>query len=244
MFCPHFDVSIDNVFSGNLSVFFPAFNEEENIRSTTLKAVKLLKTLNLEKWEVIIVDDGSKDGTLKIAEELAKEEMDVRVIHQENGGYGKALRAGFYGAKYEWIVFTDSDGQFDFSEINKFLDKTGEADYVIGYRTPRADPFYRLVSAKIWAVSVFLLFGIWVKDIDCGFRMINKRVLDKIPKLESTRGAMINAELLIDVKRAGFKIVQVGVHHFPREKGQPTGVKLNVILKSYVELFKLRFQKV
>lgn len=231
------------MFNGNLSVFFPAFNEEENIERTVTKAVEVLKNLNLKNWEVIVVNDGSKDRTGEVAERLAEEDKNIKVINQENGGYGKALRAGFSNAKYEWVVFTDSDGQFDFSEIDKFLDKTDSADYIIGYRIKRNDPFYRIITAKVWVLSVFLLFGIWVKDIDCGFRMINKKVLEKIPSLESTRGAMINAEILIKTKRKGFKIVQVGVNHYPRTAGKPTGVNLNVIIKSYVELFKLWAKK-
>ncbi len=223
----------------SLSVFFPAYNEEKNIERTVAKAVEVLKNLDLKNWEIIVVNDGSKDKTGEIAEELAEKNRSIRVINQENGGYGRALRAGFSNAKYEWVVFTDSDGQFDFSEIDKFLKEADLADYIIGYRIKRSDPFYRLVTAKVWALSVFLLFGIWVKDIDCGFRMIKRGVLEKIPPLESTRGAMINAELLIKVRRAKFKIVQVGIHHFPRAAGVPTGVKLNVILKSYMELFKL-----
>lgn len=222
-----------------LSVFFPAYNEEANIKNTVEKALTVLKKLALREYEIIIVNDGSKDKTKQISEKLVQSNQNVRLINKENGGYGTALRAGFENAKYDWVVFTDSDGQFDFSEINKFLDQTDQADYIIGYRIKRSDPFYRLITAKTWAISVFLLFGIWVKDIDGGFRMIKKSVLERIPALESTRGAMINAELLIKVKKGRYKIVQVGVHHYPRAGGQPTGVSLNVIIKSYLELFKL-----
>lgn len=222
-----------------LSVFFPAFNEEKNIKNTVEKAVGVLKKMGVGNWEVLVIDDGSKDKTAEIADQLAKKDSHIKVVHQENGGYGKALRAGFENAKYEWIVFTDSDGQFDFSELNKFLEKIDEADYIIGYRMKRADNLFRLLAGKTWALSVFLLFGFWVKDIDCGFRMIKRPVYQKIAPLESTRGAMINAEMLVKVKKAKFKIAQVGVHHYPRAGGAPTGVRLNVIIKSYLELFKL-----
>ncbi len=224
----------------NLSVFFPAYNEEGNIARTTERALDVLKKLDLENYEVIVVNDGSKDRTSEVAHELVKKYKFVQVVDQENGGYGMALRGGLNAAKYDWVVYTDGDGQFDFSEITKFLAKAEEGnDYIIGYRMKRNDPFYRLIFAKIWAISVFFLFWIWVKDIDGGFKMINKRVLDKIPALKSTRGAMINAELLIKTKKYGFKIAQVGVHHYPRLEGTPTGANLHVILKSYHDLFSL-----
>jgi glycosyltransferase involved in cell wall biosynthesis len=222
-----------------LSVFFPAFNEEGNIAQTTEKALAVLKKLDLDNYEVIVVNDGSRDKTSEVAHELAKKNSHVKVVDQENGGYGMALRAGFSNAKYDWIVYTDADGQFDFSEINKFLEKAENNDYIIGYRMKRNDPFYRLIFAKIWALSVFFLFWIWVRDIDGGFKMINKRVLDKIPALKSTRGAMINAELLIKTKKYGFKIAQVGVYHYPRLAGKPTGASIKVIIQSYLELLKL-----
>ncbi len=222
-----------------LSVFFPAYNEEGNIARTTEKAVEVLEKLDLDNYEVIIINDGSKDRTSEIGHKLAESNKHVRVVDQENGGYGMALRGGFKAAKYEWIVYTDGDGQFDFSEITKFLEKAKSNDYIIGYRIKRNDPFYRLIFAKIWALSVFFLFWIWVRDIDGGFKMINKRVLDKIPPLKSTRGAMINAELLIKTKKFGFKIAQVGVNHFPRLAGKPTGANIKVIIQSYLELFKL-----
>ncbi len=222
-----------------LSVFFPAYNEEGNIAATTEKAIAVLKKLNLDDYEVIVVNDGSKDNTSQVAHELAKNNKHVKVVDQANGGYGMALRAGFKNAKYEWIVYTDGDGQFDFSEITKFIEKAEDHDYIIGYRIKRNDPFYRLIFAKIWALSVFFLFWIWVRDIDGGFKMIHKTVLEKIPALHSTRGAMINAELLIKTKKYGFRIAQVGVHHYARLAGSPTGASLKVIIRSYLELFRL-----
>ena len=225
----------------NLSVFFPSYNEEGNIAATVENARRVLRSLKL-RYEILIVDDGSNDRTGEIAEVLARKYPEVKVFHKQNGGYGTALRAGFEKSGYDWIVYTDADGQFDLAEINKFLEKAQAADYIIGYRIKRQDPLYRLIFARLWAFSVFLLFGIWVKDLDCGFKMIHKRVLRKIPALTSTRGAMINAELLIKAKRAGFKIVQVGVNHYPRKAGQPTGASIRVIFKSYLELFKLWFK--
>ena len=223
----------------SLSVFFPAYNEEENIAQTIEKAWNVLQSIHIP-FEILIINDGSKDKTAEVSEKLTKKYQQMRLINQENGGYGKALRTGFSEAKYDWVVYTDSDGQFDFSDVTKFLEKTDIADYIIGFRLKRSDPFYRLVTAKLWALSVFLLFGIWVKDIDCGFKMINKKAIQAAMPLTSGRGAMINAELLIKVKNAKLRIAQVGVHHYPRMLGTPTGVNMKVIIQSYRDLFALR----
>ncbi len=222
----------------SLSVFLPSYNEAQNLPLTVSKTIEVLKKLDL-KWEVLIINDGSTDNTKEVSENLAKKFPNIRIINQENGGYGTALRSGFKNAKYDWIVYTDADGQFDFSQVNKFLEKTETSDYIIGFRIKRNDPPQRLFFAKGWAISVFILFGVWVKDIDCGFKMIKREVLDSIGQLQSTRGAMINAELLIKIKKRGFKITQVGVNHYPRLKGSPTGASISVIVKSYFDLIKL-----
>jgi glycosyltransferase involved in cell wall biosynthesis len=225
----------------SLSVFFPAYNEEENIKNTVEKAHDVLKNEDF-KWEIIVIDDGSKDKTGEIADKLAKELKNVRVVHQPNGGYGMALRAGFKNAQYEWIAFTDADGQFDFSEIGKLIAKTDKADLVMGYRIKRSDPFFRLVMAFGWKTVIFLFFGTWFKDIDCAFKIINKKIFETIAPLESTRGGMISPELVLKAKQKGFRIAQVGVHHYPRLYGSPTGSNMKVILISFRDLFRLRMK--
>lgn len=223
----------------SLSVFFPAYNEEANITATVEKALKVLDNLKLRNYEIIVVDDGSKDNTGKVADQLASKYSNVKVVHQVNGGYGCALRAGFSNARYEWVVYTDADGQFDFAEVTNFLDKTDKADVIYAYKIKRNDHFLRVLAAKGWALSLFLFFGLKVKDVDTGFKMVNRKVLEKIPALASTRGGMINAELAIKAQKAGFKIAQVAVHHYRRLAGQPSGVKPKVILQSYIDLIKL-----
>lgn len=222
-----------------LSVFFPIYNEEKNIPITVEKAIKVLETLDLKKYEIILVDDGSKDKSPEIIDDLAKKYDFIRAIHQANGGYGSALRTGFANAKYDWIVYTDADGQFDFSEVTKFLEKATEADIIYGFKVKRSDPFFRTLAAAGWALSLFLILGLRVKDVDTGFKMINKKVLEKITPLKSTRGGMINAELVMKARKAGFKFVQVSVNHYHRLHGKPSGVKLGVIVQSYLDLFKL-----
>jgi glycosyltransferase involved in cell wall biosynthesis len=224
-----------------LSVFLPAYNEETNIGPVALKILSILPEI-AEDFELIIIDDGSKDKTERLAEGLSKKDSRVRCIcHGENRGYGAALRSGLYESKFEWISFTDADGQFDFSEIKLFIEKQRQtnADLIIGYYLKRAVPFYRKINSLLWKILIFLLFGLRVRDIDCGFKLISKKVIESIPTLESERGAFISTELLIKAKKRGFKIVEVGVHHYPRKAGAPTGANLNVIIRSFIDLFKL-----
>lgn len=227
------------MFVKKLSVFFPSYNEEGNIERTVNQAIDVLDRLKLQ-YEIIIVNDGSTDKTGQIAESLAQKNSKIKVIgHPQNLGYGEALKSGFYNAKYDTIVYTDGDGQFDFSEVEKFLDKIEDYDLIIGYRIKRQDPFFRLLFGKGWRLSLLTFFGLTLKDVDCGFKMIKKEVLEKIPRLESQRGAMINAELVIKAKKNGFKVTEIGVNHYPRISGRPTGASVKVIIKSYLDLVRL-----
>ena len=228
-----------------LSVFFPCYNEEKNIKNTVSKAVKVLKKV-AKKWEIILINDGSKDNTAKVIEQIKKgypKEISI-ITHNPNRGYGAALKSGLYNAKYDWITFTDSDGQFDFEEITKFIDKQQKtkADIVIGYYLSRQVSKATILTSKIWEIIVFILFGLKVTDIDCGFKLIRKSVIEKIPKLEAERGAFISSEFLIKSKKAGFKIVELGVHHYPRVEGKATGRNIKVILKSFSDLFGLWYK--
>lgn len=222
-----------------LSVFFPIYNEERNILVAVEKAIKVLKTLDLKKYEIILVDDGSKDKSPEVIDNLAKKYDFIKAVHQPNGGYGCALRTGFANAKYDWIVYTDIDGQFDFGEVTKFLEQANRADIIYAYKIKRSDPFFRILAAAGWAFSLFLILGLRIKDVDTGFKMVNKKVLEVIPPLESTRGGMINAELVMKARKAGFKFAQVSVNHYRRLYGKPSGVTIRVIIQSYLDLFKL-----
>jgi glycosyltransferase involved in cell wall biosynthesis len=225
----------------SLSVFFPVYNEEKTIQNTVVKAKNVLEKI-VNKWEIIVVNDGSTDRTAGIVEKIIQNDSRIRIItHFSNRGYGAALKTGFYTSQYPWIAFTDSDGQFDFKEITKFTEKQKEtdADLVIGYYLDRKVSFWKKITSRIWELLVNLLFGLKVRDIDCAFKLISKKVIDKIPKLESERGAFISSELLIKAKKSGFKIVEIGVTHYPRKEGKGTGRSLNVIIKSFIDLIKL-----
>ena len=224
-----------------LSVFLPTYNEEENIEAVAVKVRKVLSE-TAEKWELLIVNDGSRDTTGAIIDKLAGRVDGIKVVtHKTNLGYGATLSSGFYESKYEWVAFIDSDGQFDFTEIKNFIEiqKATGADLVIGYYKDRKVSLSKKVTSKMWEYLVFFLFGLKVKDIDCGFKFISRKVVDGISKLESERGAFISSELLIKAKKKGFKIVEVPVTHYPRTRGSGTGRNLNVIIKSFVDLFKL-----
>ena len=225
----------------SLSVFFPTYNEEGNIKSTVTKAKAVLQKY-VENWEILIVNDGSTDRTKEISEELSREDERIKVFnHEVNRGYGASLKSGLYNAKYPWIVFTDSDGQFDFSEINLFFEKQQEtnADLVIGYYKKRRVSKFKIITSRMWEIAVMILFGLHVHDIDCGFKLVSKKVIDKIPKLESERGAFISSEFLIKAKKSGFKIVEIPVTHLPRLQGKGTGRNIKVIIQSFIDLLKL-----
>jgi glycosyltransferase involved in cell wall biosynthesis len=229
---------VDTSHAPELSVFFPAYNEEANVRLTAEGILRVLPSVS-DRHEVLIVDDGSIDGTAAIAEQLAEDNPLVRVIHHPtNRGYGGAIRTGLYNCRFELISFIDGDGQFDFAEIPSFLSSSQHYDLVIGYRVRRQDSLMRTLNAWAWGMLIRLLFGLHVRDIDCAFKLVHKSVLDSLPRLRSD-GAMISAELLIRSRNAGLSIQEVPVHHFPRRAGEQTGANLRVIVKAFRDLFAL-----
>lgn len=219
-----------------ISAVLPAHNEEGNIKKLTSKTTRILSEV-CEDYEVIIVNDGSKDRTKEIAESLVKEDNHIRLLsHETNKGYGAALKTGFNNSRFEWIFFTDGDGQFDVTEIKELIKYNDKADLITGYRIKRQDPFIRKINAFAWGTFVKLLFGFKVKDVDCAFKLIKREIIDRA-KLESD-GALISTELLAKATRMGYKIFEIGVHHYPRRAGTQTGAKLKVIIKAFIELFK------
>jgi glycosyltransferase involved in cell wall biosynthesis len=226
----------------SLSLFLPCYNEEANLESTVNKTIPILTKI-AKDWELIIVNDGSKDKTGDIALKLQKTyPQNIKIVtHLQNRGYGASFKSGFYSARYDWISFIDADGQFDFNDIKKLLavQKKTEADLVIGYYLGRKVSPVRIWGTKLWQLAVFLLFGLKVRDIDCGFKLVKKIVIDTIPRLEAERGPFISSEFLIKAKKAGFKIVEVGVSHYPRTGGQATGTKLSVVLSGLRDLIRL-----
>jgi glycosyltransferase involved in cell wall biosynthesis len=222
----------------SLSVVFPAFNEEANIRVVVEDAYRTLPTL-APIFEIIVVNDGSKDRTGEICDRLVEEFSNVRVVHHpRNRGYGAALKSGITLARYDIIFFTDADGQFDLKEVAALLEQTDAYDIVAGYRARRQDPPHRLLFAWGWNILVRLALGIRIRDIDCAFKAFNRHVFDRV-QIHSV-GAMVNTEIFAQVFRFGMTVKEVRVSHFPRRHGKPTGGNPAVIIKAFRELIKIR----
>ena len=222
----------------SLTIFFPCYNEEANVERVTRAAVEVARQVAAD-FEVLIVNDGSRDRTGEIADRLAKEIPGVRAVHNNpNLGYGGALARGFREAKKNWIFYTDGDGQFDFGEIPKALPLLETYDIVSGYRMDRKDPLIRKLNAFAWSTLVNMLFHIGLRDIDCAFKIYPRTFIERIEMW--SKGALIDTEMLAKARNLGYSIAQLGVHHYPRTAGQQTGANLKVIARAFKELFKLR----
>jgi len=221
----------------SISVFFPCFNEQENVGKAIEKAITVLEKLNTE-FEVIIVDDGSTDGTGRIADQIAGRDERVKVVHHgRNLGYGAALQSGFKAATKELVFYTDADGQFDIGEMPPLLDLMEQHDIVSCYRLNRRDSAVRKINGWCWTKLVCLLFGLRIRDIDCAFKLYKREIFDNI-ELSST-GALIDTEILARAGRKGYSIVQQGVHHYRRKAGEQSGANLRVIGRAFKELLQL-----
>ncbi len=221
--------------ASSLSIVLPAYNEEQVIGQTVSDVLAVVQTWT-QDFEVIVVDDGSKDQTAAIVSTLMLRDSRVRLVrHEINRGYGAALVSGFAAATKEYTFFMDSDGQFDIRDLATFFPFLNAYNAVIGYRMQRQDTLLRKLNAWGWKQAVGLVLGVRVRDLDCAFKLFPTEFLHAHP-LE-TRGAMINAELLYRAKMAGCTYKEVGVHHLPRRAGQATGAKLTVIIRAFKELF-------
>jgi glycosyltransferase involved in cell wall biosynthesis len=221
-----------------LSLFYPLYNEEGNVGEAARRALTLLPRY-AEIFEVILVDDGSRDGTAAIADRLAAGDPRIRVVrHPINRGYGAALRSGIAAARYEWVFYTDGDNQFDLDEIRLLLPLAREHEIVSAYRIRRCDPFHRRVNEAVFNAAIRLLFGLRLRDVDCAFKLYRASIFTSLELISD--GAMIDVEILARAARRGARIAQVGVHHYPRIAGRSTGASLSVIARAFRELFRLR----
>ncbi len=219
----------------SLTVVLPAFNEEQVIASTLADTLSVLYEWEKD-FEVIVINDGSSDQTVAIVTAICARDPHVRLItHSRNQGYGAALVSGFSAATKELTFFMDADGQFDIRDLAGFFPYITQYDAVIGYRIERQDTSIRKLNAWGWKLVVGLVLGVHVRDLDCAFKLIRSQFLQS-NQLE-TRGAMINAELLYKLKRAGCTYKEVGVHHLPRRGGKATGANPAVIARAFRELF-------
>jgi len=226
----------------SLSIVLPAYNEAENVAAAVHAVSEAAQTLGRD-YEILVVNDGSKDNTGQIVRDLEPRVPGLRLVeHYPNRGYGGALKAGFEAATKDLIAYVPADNQFVFREIDGLLEKlkTENADIVCGYRHNRQDPLIRRLNALGWNTVVRLLFGYLCRDIDCGFKLFRREVLGCV-YIESN-GAMIDTEFLAGAKARGIRIEEVAVTHLPRTAGEPTGANLAVIVKAFRDLLRFRFR--
>jgi glycosyltransferase involved in cell wall biosynthesis len=222
----------------SLSAFFPVRDEEGNVLPMAAAMLRMLPRV-AERWELIIVDDGSRDATGALADRLADTHPGVRVVHHPlGGGYGAAIRSGLRSARYEYVFYTDGDRQFDPAQISALIAELHRAEVVVGYRHARSDPFGRRLNATAWNALVRALFRLPVRDVNCAFKLFHRAALEGIePEAD---GAMVSTELLARICRRGHRIVEVPVDHFPRRAGAPSGGNPRVVARAFTELFRLR----
>jgi glycosyltransferase involved in cell wall biosynthesis len=225
-----------------LSYFFPAHNEAANLRGLVEEALETLPGL-AETFEIVIVDDGSRDATPAIADELAAAYPEVRAVHHPtNLGYGAALRSGFAAARFDYLAFTDGDRQFKVADLGPLVARLqgSSADAVVGYRIRRADPIVRTVYARLYRLANRIFFGLRVRDVDCACKLFRRAALEGV-SVESG-GAFFSAELLIKLLALGRRLEEVGVPHYPRTAGSPTGAKPQVVLRAVRDFWALRLR--
>jgi glycosyltransferase involved in cell wall biosynthesis len=224
----------------SISAVLPAYNEGAVIERTVRHVASVLRDLATD-FEVIVTNDGSRDTTAQVLADLQEREpgLHLRVVtHEQNRGYGAALASGFDAARKDLIFLTDGDKQFDVAELGDFLPAMdSQTDMVIGWRRNRADPLMRKFNALGWKTLVNLLFGYTARDVDCAFKLFRRRVWESLTVY--ARGATFSAELLIKARRLGFRVKELPVSHLPRTAGRPTGARLDVIVRAFVELFRL-----
>jgi glycosyltransferase involved in cell wall biosynthesis len=227
-----------------LSYFFPAHNEEANLAGLVEEALATLPSI-AETFEIIAVNDGSRDRTAAIADELAAAHPDVvrAVHHPTNLGYGAALRSGLGAARYELVAFTDGDRQFQVADLGRLTERLGAADHpdvVVGFRIKRADPPIRTIYARLYRLANRIFFGLTVTDVDCACKLFRREALEGL-RVESG-GAFFSAELLIKLRAAGRSVAEVGVPHYPRTAGSPTGAKPSVVFRAVKDFWLLRLR--
>jgi glycosyltransferase involved in cell wall biosynthesis len=222
----------------SVSIVLPALDEEANIARAIAEATAASERLFADH-EIIVVDDGSRDRTAQVARVAADRDPRVRVIsHAKNQGYGSALRTGFRASRLDFVFFTDADLQFDVGGIARLLPFTGLVDVVAGYRLNREDPLHRRLMAGCWNLLVRLLFHIPVRDVNCAFKLFDRRVLQEIEIYSD--GYLVNAELMVQLSRSGASVVEVGVHHRPRVAGKAHAASPRGVMKVFAELARMR----
>jgi glycosyltransferase involved in cell wall biosynthesis len=221
-----------------LSIVLPCHDEAENIERAVDEAMAAGE-LVADAHEVIVVDDGSTDGTRDLAQGMADVDPRVRVlVHERNRGYGAAVRTGLAAARLEWVFLTDADLQFDLRELTRFAPVAPSCDIVAGYRVHRADPPHRLLNAAAWNLLVRGTFHLHLHDVDCAFKLMRRELVQPLPLIAD--GAMVSAELMVRARDADARIVELGVGHRPRAAGRSSGASPRVVVQAFRELRAVR----
>jgi glycosyltransferase involved in cell wall biosynthesis len=221
-----------------VSIFFPAYNEEGNIECAVKSAVDVLSDL-CSDYEILVIDDASTDRTGEIADNLARENPKIRVIHHpENRKLGGAMRTGFAEASKEYIFYVDGDNPVDLKDLGRALELMDGSDVVIGYRLNRDEPLKRAIYSRVYNMLIRLLFGLKVRDVNFSFKLFHRRVMETITL--KTASSFLDAELLVASKRAGFRIKEMGVKYFPRVVGKSTMASRAVIWKIICDMTSYR----
>jgi glycosyltransferase involved in cell wall biosynthesis len=220
-----------------VSVFLPCHNEEGNIERVVAALGAELPRIAAQ-YEIIVVDDGSRDRTGSIADALAAANPSIKVVHHPvNRGYGAAVISGIRACAQPWVVLCDGDGQFEAADIGRLAARVPDYDVVVGHRVNRADPAMRRINGRAWSILMRFLLAIRISDIDCGLKLFRRNLLEGIDL--QARGAMISAELMANLSGRGARICEVDVHHLPRTSGEQSGASLKVIARAFRELFLL-----
>ena len=226
----------------SISLVLPAYNEADNIEPMVAEATPALEA-NADSHEIIVVDDGSADETAAVTRRVMESYPNVRLVeHPVNKGFGAAVFSGFTSAEKDWIFYTDADRQFVLSELERFVPYMDEADLIAGYRAPRRDPFMRVFYGKGWSALCTLMFGYTVRDVDCGFKLFRREIIESLAPQIASRGATFSIEWLVRAKRAGYRFVELPVTHQPRVAGSQTGANIDVIVRAFRELVQVRLQ--
>jgi glycosyltransferase involved in cell wall biosynthesis len=223
-----------------VSIVIPAYNEQALIGTTIERVSDAASSLGVP-FQIIVVNDGSRDETGTVVRGLLTGMPQLELVeHFPNRGYGGSLRAGFGAAVHDWIAFLPGDNQFDPRELSRLIERATEADIVTGYRADRQDALIRRLNAFGWNMAVTALFGRLSRDVDCGFKLFRRNLLQLV-QMESN-GAMIDTELLAGAKARGFVIADIAVTHLPRTAGHPTGANVAVILRAFRDLVRFRMR--
>lgn len=225
----------------SISFFCPAYNDEGNLPDLIPQVVNFLKK-NFDAYEIFIIDDGAKDNTGLVADELALQYPHITVVHhQKNKGYSATLKEGFQLGKYEWVMYTDGDNQYDVHDVEDYLYLLDDSDLICGYATKKAVSLGRRIQSFVFNTLINMLFQVKFKDINCSVKIIKKEVLDNIQITSSPYGAFVDAELVLKAHQLQYKIKQFPVVHYERKSGVASGSKPYLVLYTLKDMIKLRF---